>query len=326
MAVQVSLIVFTLFVAMAAGVFALQGVLVCMGKGKRLQLPALIVAFVAMVVGGIGSFTHLQHWDRAFNGFGHITSGITQELIGIVILFVCMVIFFVIYMRGRKEADKALPKWCGVVAILAGALMIILMTTSYMMASRPMWDTFALYIFYFTQAFVVGAAVIWLLAGAVKDTDLGVLPARLTAVGGVLVVLSLLIYMIVAGTISLPSVGYYFDPTEPTSAMHTTSGLLGQMVGGSAALEFWLGLIIGGLVPAILGFLGWKPKAPKAAAAPVAATAGDGATAETAQADAPAAKSNALALGAASAVCALVGGFAFRVLLYMLAYTVFVYY
>jgi hypothetical protein len=85
-------------------------------------------------------------------------------------------------------------------------------------------------------------------------------------------------------------------------------------------------------VPAILGFLGWKPKAPKVAAAPVVATAGDGATAEIAHADAPAAdvssatKSNALALGAASAVCALVGGFAFRVLLYMLAYTVFVYY
>ncbi len=36
---------------------------------------------------------HLQHWERIFNGFGHITSGITLEFIGVIVFMICLAVF-----------------------------------------------------------------------------------------------------------------------------------------------------------------------------------------------------------------------------------------
>ncbi|MDR1713844.1 MAG: dimethyl sulfoxide reductase anchor subunit, partial [Coriobacteriales bacterium] len=85
MELQWPLIIFTLFICLGAGTFCVAGLLAGLGKGEKLQLSAVVVALAAVVIGGIASFVHLQHWDRAFNGFGHLTSGITQELIAIVV-------------------------------------------------------------------------------------------------------------------------------------------------------------------------------------------------------------------------------------------------
>ena len=98
MELQWPLILFTTLLAWAAGLFAAQCVWALRGKGARAQMPALITSAVLLVVGGIAVFFHLEHWERIFNGFGHMTSGITQELIAIVVLFVVMVVYFV-YLR-----------------------------------------------------------------------------------------------------------------------------------------------------------------------------------------------------------------------------------
>ena len=57
-------------------------------------VPQVIDAVSVPVVaaGGIAVFFHLEHFERIFNGFGHLTSGITQELIAIVLLAVVMVL------------------------------------------------------------------------------------------------------------------------------------------------------------------------------------------------------------------------------------------
>ena len=69
-----------------------------------------------LALGGIAVFFHLQHWERIFNGFGHITSGITQELIAIMVFVVVAVAYFVM---ARKSADGGtLPKWMAVLAIV----------------------------------------------------------------------------------------------------------------------------------------------------------------------------------------------------------------
>ena len=92
MELQWPLILFTLFMAWSAGVFGTQAVLALKGCGIRLQMPALVTSVVLLAVGGIAVFFHLEHWDRIFNGFGNPTSGITQELIAIVVLVVIMVL------------------------------------------------------------------------------------------------------------------------------------------------------------------------------------------------------------------------------------------
>jgi anaerobic dimethyl sulfoxide reductase subunit C (anchor subunit) len=290
MEIQWSLILFTLFVALGAGLFALQGLFAALGRGAKLQLPALVVSFIAIVLGGIFSFTHLQHWDRAFNGFGHLTSGITQELIGIVVVVVVMAIYFVLLRKGE------VPRWAGVLALIVGAALVIVMATSYMMPARPVWATPALYLFYLAQAVVAGAAALWLVASGVKAEDSYALGARVTAVGGVLVLVSLAVYAGYISTVQFAEVGNYFDPTHPTKAMADPSSSITQLTTGSLALYFWGAVIVGGVIPALLGFLKWKKE------------------------DA------ALPLAALALIAALAGGLAFRVALYGLGGSVFIFY
>ena len=88
MEIQIPLVIFTSFLAWAAGIFGTQCILALQKRGGAVQLPALICSAVVLVVGGIAVVFHLTHPFNLFKGFGHITSGITQELIAIVLLAV----------------------------------------------------------------------------------------------------------------------------------------------------------------------------------------------------------------------------------------------
>mgnify|MGYP002230987523 CR=1 FL=1 len=66
-------------------------------------------------------FFHLEHWERIFNGFGHLTSGITQELIAIVVLAVAAVAYLV--MLRKSDDGASVPKW---LALLSVALSVVL--------------------------------------------------------------------------------------------------------------------------------------------------------------------------------------------------------
>ena len=135
MELQWPLILFTTLLAWAAGLFAAQCVWALRGKGARAQMPALITSAVLLVVGGIAVFFHLEHWERIFNGFGHLTSGITQELIAIVVLAVVMVVYFVYLRRGGDEAK--VPAWLAAVGLVLAVVLVAVMGHSYMMASLP---------------------------------------------------------------------------------------------------------------------------------------------------------------------------------------------
>ena len=97
MELQWPLILFTTLVAWSAGVFGCQGVLALAGAGKKSQQLLTVLSCVLLAASGVAVFFHLQHWERIFNGFGHLTSGITQELIAIVV--------FVGRRRHRAEVD-----------------------------------------------------------------------------------------------------------------------------------------------------------------------------------------------------------------------------
>ncbi len=99
----------------AAGIFGTQCILALQKRGGAVQLPALICSAVVLVVGGIAVVFHLTHPFNLFNGFGHITSGITQELIAIVLLAVVMVLFFLML---RRSEDDTVPQWLAVVGLV----------------------------------------------------------------------------------------------------------------------------------------------------------------------------------------------------------------
>lgn len=213
MELQWPLILFTTLLAASAGLFATQGVYVLAGKGEKAQMPALITSAVLLVVGGIAVFLHLEHWERIFNGFGHITSGITQELIAVVVMAVVMAAYFVMLRKG------AVPKWCAIAAIVIAAVLVLVMGLSYMMDAHPTWNTLMQICSLYGIALAAGPGIFALIDATQGEAE----PfTGLVALVGTIVnaVCALSFVSAMAGAAGqMVDVGNYFDPNHPTYPM-----------------------------------------------------------------------------------------------------------
>lgn len=256
------LILFTFFVCWASGILFTQGLLTVLGKGKKTQNVALIAAFIAMCVGGVAVFMHLQHWERIFNGFGHITSGITLEFIGAIVFVIATAVFF---LMGRRAEDGEAPKWCGIVAMIVGAAMTAVTGDSYLMPALPVWDTPLLIIFYLCNMLAMGGISL-LIIGAVLKAEDGEGTANKVALAGLaasLVVLIIYAAYITVGGGNYAELGYYFDPTLPDKHMIDVAASINVLTGEQAPL-FWLGAIIVGCVaPFVLLMMAQRQPAEK---------------------------------------------------------------
>lgn len=232
MELQWPLILFTTLLAWAAGLFAAQCVWALRGAGKRAQLPALIASAALLAVGGIAVFFHLEHWERIFNGFGHMTSGITQELIAIIVLAVVMVVYFVYLRRGGDEAQ--VPAWLAGIGIAVAAVLVCVMGHSYMMASLPAWDSLLQIGSLLGAAVGFGPATMAVICAARDDEADFTAQANLIAqcVNVVLVVAYLVAMQAAAG--SYTAVEFWFDPTSPTMDI-TPDGSTAPFAGASMA-------------------------------------------------------------------------------------------
>ncbi|WP_283170603.1 dimethyl sulfoxide reductase anchor subunit family protein [Curtanaerobium respiraculi] len=224
MELQWPLILFTAFMAWSAGVFGAQGIYALRGEAKQAQMPALIVSIVLLAVGGIAVFMHLQHWERIFNGFGHITSGITQELIAIVAMFVIMVIFFV--MLRRSGEDASVPRWVAILAIASAAVLVVICGHSYMMASRPAWNSILQVGSILGAACALGPATMALIA-SVKGADGSPENGKANTIGQII---NAALAVLFVGALSMvggafTDVEYYFDPTSPLSGLRDATAL-----------------------------------------------------------------------------------------------------
>ncbi len=295
MAVQWPLIIFTLCTCMSAGIFGMQGFLAYRDKGGDLQLPALIVSVVFIGIGGIASFLHLQHWDRIFNGFGHLTSGITQELIGIALIAIMMVVYFLVL---RKKGT--VPKWAAGMAMVASALLVFIMGHSYLMESRLIWNTYLLPAYYLASAFMLGSLAVWLIASVLKVDDAMPICAKASLISCGVMLVVVFAYVAFISTVTFSAVGYYFDPTSPTTGMADPTTYSTTLLTGQLAPTFWLGVVaIGIVLPFIISWMGRK-------ATEVGAKLSR--------------------LLAAALVLTLAGGLCWRVALYVLGASVFVFY
>ena len=169
---------------------------------------------------------------------------------------------------------------------------------SYFMPARPAWANLTLYLYYYASELVLGAAGTWLLAAALhEDEAVGALLAKLTCAMGIVSALAILVAGFYWTTISFGDVGYSFHTTDPTAALPDPSAALAAPTVGSLAGLFWVGaVVVGSLVAVVAGFFGMK-KAEQA-----------------------------LPLSAAALVCSLVGGVCFRVVLYAVGVSFYVYF
>uniref|UniRef100_UPI0025AF5CBD dimethyl sulfoxide reductase anchor subunit family protein n=2 Tax=Eggerthellaceae TaxID=1643826 RepID=UPI0025AF5CBD len=261
MEMQWPLILFTAFVAWSAGLFGTGSVLAAMGKAKKAQMPMLITSVVLLAIGGIAVFFHLEHWERIFNGFGHLSSGITQELIAIVVLVIVMVAFFVML---RKSADDGtVPAVLGIIGAIAAVALVCVAGASYLMPARPAWDSVTQIFSLLGNALVLGPLTAAFIV-SLKDADdeaARATVAKFATVGAAVNVLTCAIFLAVmagAGD-TLTDVGYYFDPTHPTYGMQdaaVASPFVGESVASAGVA------IIGSVAALVLAGLGLRAGAP----------------------------------------------------------------
>ena len=285
MELQWPLIVFTTLLAWSAGLFGTQCLLAFNGEARKSQGIAWACSAVLLVVGGIAVFFHLQHWERIFNGFGHITSGITLEFIGCVVFFVVLVVYFLMM---RRAEDGMAPKWCGVLAIIMGVAMPAITGDSYLMEAIPVWDTFLLPVYALTKCDDVNDTAIWLAIG-----------------GGVATAVALIAYAVFINSLGgvYSDITYYFDPTLPDSSMiDVQEDFVGTVLAGSNAPLFWIGAVIVGVaLPVVAAFMAKR------------ALAGGK-------------QQQVLPMAGAGLACALAGGICWRMILYMVAVSIFALY
>ena len=250
MEIQIPLVIFTSFLAWAAGIFGTQCILALQKRGGAVQLPALICSAVVLVVGGIAVVFHLTHPFNLFNGFGHITSGLTQELIAIVLLAVVMVLFFLML---RRSEDDAVPQWLAVVGIVVVLVLIVAMGHSYMMPSLPAWDTVLQLLSLLGAACVMGPATVAFIGAAkgVEIEGIGLLTVIGAAVNAVLS--AAYMFAMEASSATFQSFQYYFDPTHPNVAMANPANVSLFTGDSLAALVVAVIALVVALVGALLG-------------------------------------------------------------------------
>lgn len=298
MATQYPLVFFTLFLCVSSGMLGFQGLLLAQGRGtRRFHTVMLGCEAAALVVGGIASFLHLHHWERLFNGFMHLSSGITQELIGVAALAVVIVVLFVL-MRRAGEGDAVAPKWAGVVALVVAVILGFVCAHSYDMPSRPAWHGVGLFAYYYASELVLGAACTWLVAVATKaDEAVCSLLGRASAVAGVVAAVVMIACAFGFTTISYHDLGIVWHTTTPCAPAADPSGAAASVMTGGNALLFWGGAVaLGAIVPLAAAVVALRKASLRLPAAGVAAA------------------------------CALVGGVCYRVVLYVVAVGFWVYF
>ncbi len=277
MELQWPLILFTTFVAWSAGTFATQAYLGMKGVCGKAQVPCWIASAALLAIGGIAVFFHLEHWERIFNGFGHITSGITQELIAIIVL----AIVAVVYLAMLRKNDNAVPAWIAWAALIMSAVLVVVMGHSYMMEARPAWCNALWVVSLLGASCILGPATVAAICANVGE-DAQALGSVALAGSIVNAVASLA----AAATINLAhvsNVGLYYDLTHPMKDI-TASGM--NIFGPESLVPTIIMIVVGCAGPIACACLGKKT-------------------------------GNWKAYGSAAVICAVVGAVCLRVVFYL---------
>ncbi len=228
MEIQWSLVLFTCLSGAGAWLLACAGLDAFRGLTKKASVPAIVVAIVLIVAGGLASATHLTHVDRIMAVLAHPAPGIFLEalLLGIDVI-VAVVLLALVKREGSEAARKAL----GVAAVVMAVVFSYSCGSSYMMASQLAWDTITLPLGYLGTAAATGTALWYVLCAALKEEPPALaFAAQETVAGGAAALVLSLAFGLVSG-----------------AAL------------GAEALTFWVGVVLcGGVVPAACGFVGMK--------------------------------------------------------------------
>ena len=239
-----ALVFFTVLAGLGTGTFVGVGVSEWLGKAEYVRKPGAIVALVALPVSGFSSLLHLGRPERMFGALGHPTSGIFLEalMIGLTMVGVCAYLVAL-----RKGATDKTRKMITAIAALPAIVLAFAVGDTYVMPSRPAWDTLVLPVAYVVSAaimgcFSLGVLLVW------KESVQATALRRTT-----LVVLAIQAVVTVAYLVALATAPY---PDVTRSATRVLAGNLAPL--------FWIGIVlIGLLVPVALMMMKWQEKLPR---------------------------------------------------------------
>ena len=254
MELQWPLILFTTLTAWGCGVLGGAGALALKGAGKKSQQLLAILSCVLLAAGGIAVFFHLQHWERIFNGFGHITSGITQELIAIVVLAVIAIVYLACLRR--SEDGGSVPAWCAIAGIAIAVVFDVVAAHSYMMDARPAWNSILEILSIVGASCILGPATVAVME-SVKDDDVSPMGATATFAGSIVAACTTVAYIIgmTLSNSAFTQIDYYFDPVHPTHGMVDLAGLTPF---GSGSIGLTIVTIVCAIIPVAAAYMGKK--------------------------------------------------------------------
>jgi DMSO reductase anchor subunit len=242
MQVQWALVFFTLFTGLGVGLFVAVAATEWWGQVATVRFPAAVTALVALAAGGIASVLHLGHPERIFGALGHPTSSIFIEMVLIGLTGIGAIVYLVML---KRESPATSRKAVATVTSVPAVVLSFTVGNTYVMASRPAWDTLILPLVYVATAAVMGAATLALFTAVKEDAET---TARVA--WALLISLGVQLVLVIVYVASLTWAPY---PDTSRSA--------GRVLTGSLAPLFWAGIIgVGLVVPAVLAYVLRKKK------------------------------------------------------------------
>lgn len=233
MNIEWALVFFTLFAGLAVGTFAGIVVTEWRGTSARVRLPGAVCTLVALAVSGAASVLHLGHPERIFGALGHPTSGIFLEALFMGLFGLDVILYLLALQRGASDSAR---KAIATAGLVPGALLAFAVGYTYVMPSRPAWDTLLLPLLYLASAAVMGCFALALLQARARDAASpdSVSRAALAALG--------IQAILIAAYVSRLALGPHADPTRSAA----------RVLAGDLAPLFWIGLVLLGLLAPFL--------------------------------------------------------------------------
>ena len=237
MSIEWSLVFFTLFVGLAAGVFT--GIAISEWTGgavKQIRYPGAVLTLAALVIGGVSGVLHLGHPERIFGALEKPGSGIFMEalLIGV---FGLLVIFYLLALR--RGASELVCKMLATFGAIPAVWLAFAVGQTYMMPSRPAWDTSHIPFLYLISAALMGWFCIATLLSGIEEH-----PSEM-------VFRNCLFFIVV---FQITYTGWYVRYLS-RAPYHDYSRSASRVLMGDLAPLFWIGVVLLGILVPWLVFL-----------------------------------------------------------------------
>lgn len=169
MAIEWSLVLFSLLAGCGGGALVFIGIAEILGIGEKPRFTVGLIATILIIVGGFCSVLHLQQPGRimwaAQNVFSF--SGISVELIFVGLCVVFAIIYIILAKRGSAAGAR---KAIGIIAALCGLLLAYFTGHGYVIEARANWNTALLPLAYCGTALAAGG-FLYLLIAALQKVD-----------------------------------------------------------------------------------------------------------------------------------------------------------